>query len=481
MQIIDYFRDSRQDHWLAQIRRTQWRAARLLESLLADGAFHEVLGRGTLYLLTDGDRLVSFLTLAERDCIEDDMMTPWIGFVHTAPEYRGRRCAGQLLEHAVRTAGEHGAKQVYICTDHIGLYEKYGFTYLENRVSIYGEDSRVLVRPTHCPPVTVNRLNIGELETGALDGFIRHQVVRECWRKVAGEWQLLPIAFTEDWDQAKLRAEEQCLTKAAGQGSPVFVARADGNVIGFAALGERLGSQGQYIALESLHVSEPWRGQGVGRALFAAACAAARECHARKLYISAHSSKESQAAYRALGCVEAVEYDAVRADAEPFDVQMEYDLYRPLTFRFGVPEDVPAWMKLVRRVAWNFPGLESEAAIEEHRATVEKFISKGNAICAVEDGRIVGVLLFSRRLNQLACMAVAPEARRKGAAQGMFGLMLTIADPARDITVITFCEDDPKGVAPRAFYRRNGFIPGIVTVEDGHPCQYFIRRAETHA
>lgn len=481
MQIIDYFSDTRQPHWLEQIRRVEWRAARLLESLLADDTFHDVLGPGTLYLLTDGDALVSFLTLAERDCIEDNTMQPWIGFVHTAPAYRGRRCAGQLLEHAVRVAGEHGVKQVYICTDHIGLYEKYGFTYLENRISIYGEDSRVLVRPTHCPPVTVNRLADGGLEAGALDGFIRHQEIRECWRKVEGMWQLLPIAFTEDWDQAKLRAEEDELTKAAGQGIPVFVARADGKVVGFAALGDRLGSRGQYIALESLHVSEPWRGRGVGRELFGAVCAAARECHARKLYISAHSSKESQAAYRALGCVEATEYDAARAAAEPCDVQMEYDLYRPLTFRFGTPEDIPAWMKLVRRVAWNFPGLETGEAIDAYRATVEKFIGRGNAICAVEGDRIVGVLLFSRRLNQLACMAVAPEDRRKGAAQGMFKLMLTIADPARDIPVITFCADDPKGVAPRAFYIRNGFVPGEVTVEDGHPCQYFIRKAAKHA
>ena len=88
---------------------------RLLEQLLAEDTFHKVLGRGTLYLLTDGDALVSFLTLAERDCIDDASLAPWIGFVHTSPEYRGRRCAGVLLEHAVRMAGENGAKQVYIC------------------------------------------------------------------------------------------------------------------------------------------------------------------------------------------------------------------------------------------------------------------------------------------------------------------------------------------------------------------------------
>jgi len=37
-------------------------------------------------------------------------------------------------------------QRVYLATDHIGLYEKYGFEYFENRVSVYGEDSRVYVR-----------------------------------------------------------------------------------------------------------------------------------------------------------------------------------------------------------------------------------------------------------------------------------------------------------------------------------------------
>lgn len=477
MQIIDYFRDARQQHWLRQIAGYEWRAAKFLAQLLGEGRFHEALGRGTLYLLTEGDALVSFLTLAERDCIDAADLSPWIGFVHTAPEHRGHRHAGRLLEHALRVAGEHGARQVYICTDHMGLYEKYGFSYLENRVSIYGEDSRVLVRRTVLPQVRIAPVTAESVHADSLRGFVRHQEVRECWRLGEGGWQLLPIAFTEDWDGARLRAEAQALLRGSAAGHAAFVARAGDAVIGFAALGERLGSRGQYIDLLSLHVSEPWRGRGAGRMLFGEICAAARTAGAEKLYISAHSSKESQAAYAALGCVHAVEIDAAHAAAEPCDVQLEYDLYRPMTIRFGAAEDLPQWMALVRRVAWNFPGLETEEALSEHEATVAKFIGRGNAVCAVEAGRIVGVLLFSRRLNQLCCMAVAPEARRRGAAKGMFDLMLTLADPARELCVTTFREGDPLGVPARAFYIGQGFEPAEMVMENGHPCQRFVRRA----
>ena len=56
------------------------------------------------------------------------------------------------------------------------------------------------------------------------------------------------------------------------------------------------------------------------------ACEEARQLGADKLYISAHSSKESQAAYRALGCSFAEEINEELAAAEPFDVQLEYKL-----------------------------------------------------------------------------------------------------------------------------------------------------------
>ena len=69
---------------------------------------------------------------------------------------------------------------------------------------------------------------------------------------------------------------------------------------------------------------EEYRCQGIGRKLFSMACEEARLLGADKLYISAHSSKESQAAYRALGCTPAEEVNEKLAAAEPCDVQMEY-------------------------------------------------------------------------------------------------------------------------------------------------------------
>ncbi len=175
-------------------------------------------------------------------------------------------------------------------------------------------------------PVEVKALTRDNFRADSLDDFIRHQEVTECWRCIDGEWQLLPIAFTEGWNLPRLREEAADLLRAIAEGNPVIGAFDGAQVVGYAQLGERLGCCKQFIELVGFHVSEPYRGQGIGRRLFACICDTAHTLGAKKLYISAHSSKESQAAYRALGCVHAQEIDPVRAKNEPCDVQMEYDL-----------------------------------------------------------------------------------------------------------------------------------------------------------
>ncbi len=143
MEIIDYFKSDKPDYWLAEIKKGDWGAIPTLARFIEENSFHENLGEGTLLLLTEWDRLLSFVTFAERDCIDDEKLSPWIGFVYTFPEYRGHHYVGKLIFRCEEIASEKGISQIYICTDHIGLYEKYGFTYIESRADIYGGDSRI--------------------------------------------------------------------------------------------------------------------------------------------------------------------------------------------------------------------------------------------------------------------------------------------------------------------------------------------------
>ncbi len=154
--------------------------------------------------------------------------------------------------------------------------------------------------------------------------FLRHQVVRDCWRRVEGEWCVREDPFIDDWTEADYEKLISCLRNTADSGGFVYGAFLDGWLKGFVSVEPTLfGGENRYLDLSSIHVSEDMRGRGTGRALFLAAKEWARERGAGKLYISAHSAVESQAFYKAMGCVEAQEYNQRHVEEEPFDCQLE--------------------------------------------------------------------------------------------------------------------------------------------------------------
>lgn len=108
-------------------------------------------------------------------------------------------------------------------------------------------------------------------------------------------------------------------------------------------------------------------------------------------------------------------------------------------------------MQLVRRLRKCFPELETEAALSEHRETVLRFMEENGAICAKDGDRIVGALLFSGVENMLCYLAVDNRYQRQHIAQELVGYILPLADPDRDITLTTFREGEPRGVAARSF------------------------------
>lgn len=166
-----------------------------------------------------------------------------------------------------------------------------------------------------------------ELTPGLFAWFDRFQPVEKCWRKQDGQWVVKDIAFTERWSEGDYRELCALLQLTLATGGAVWGAFLDGKLKGFVSVeGERIGSRGQYADLSSIHVSADARGKGLGRALFQKAEEAGRMLGAQALYISANSSVESQAFYKAMGCVEAKEYQAFHVEKEPCDCQLE----RPL-------------------------------------------------------------------------------------------------------------------------------------------------------
>ncbi len=141
---------------------------------------------------------------------------------------------------------------------------------------------------------------------------------------------------------------------------------------------------------------------------------------------------------------------------------------------YGVPENIEGWMRLVRRMRWNFPGLETQQSLDEHRSTVLRFMGKRQAIGVKVGEEIAGVMLFSRGHNMICCLGVSPDYRRRGIASMLMEEALRNLDRTRDISVSTFRAEDEKGPAPRAFYEKYGFVADELVEELGYPCQRYL-------
>lgn len=132
--------------WIDKIENCDWDAAKLLAELLRDHKrLEEALGcNGEIFIMKHQDELVAFATLTQRECIYDDSLYPWVGFVFTVPKYRGHRYSEHVIEYVCQRAKNRKDKVVYIATEHAGgLYEKYGFIYKEDRTDVFGAVNQV--------------------------------------------------------------------------------------------------------------------------------------------------------------------------------------------------------------------------------------------------------------------------------------------------------------------------------------------------
>lgn len=143
--ILELNRDE-QNFWIEKMKKCDWDAGGWLVALVDEGKVAETFGESSkVYLLTVGEDLCAFCSLVPQDEIDDRTMMPWVGFVYTFPEHRGHRYSGALIEEAKKEAVKEGFDKIYVSSEEVGLYEKYGFTFVEHRKSIHGYMTGIFV------------------------------------------------------------------------------------------------------------------------------------------------------------------------------------------------------------------------------------------------------------------------------------------------------------------------------------------------
>ncbi len=95
------------------------------------------------YLCMDGEKIIGGMGVIENDFHDRKDLAPNVCAVYTEEEYRGKGIAGKLLNMTVEDLRSKGITPVYLVTDHIGFYEKYGWEFL---CMVQGDDEPEMTR-----------------------------------------------------------------------------------------------------------------------------------------------------------------------------------------------------------------------------------------------------------------------------------------------------------------------------------------------
>lgn len=100
------------------------------------------------YLMLDGERIIGCAGLISNDFISRMDLTPWLCALYIEEDCRGHAYGSLLLERAASDAAAKGYDKIYLCTDHVGYYEKYGFEKIGAGYHPWGETSSIFCRKT---------------------------------------------------------------------------------------------------------------------------------------------------------------------------------------------------------------------------------------------------------------------------------------------------------------------------------------------
>lgn len=100
----------------------------------------------TMFAAVKDGRIVGMASVLKTDYYPLPEIFPWVSCVFVEKPYRGQRISEKLIDAANRYAKEQGFTRTYIPTEHKGLYERYGYTYVKDIVNYGGGTDRLYVK-----------------------------------------------------------------------------------------------------------------------------------------------------------------------------------------------------------------------------------------------------------------------------------------------------------------------------------------------
>lgn len=124
-------------------RTCSWEAGAHLANLLENSTF--VDWESAFAAIVD-NRIVGFCTFMKTDYYPNNKYFPWISTIFVDEEYRGKRISGHMIEAVIKYAKSLHFSHVYIPSDMVGFYEKYGFEKIDELENYGGDIDAIFVK-----------------------------------------------------------------------------------------------------------------------------------------------------------------------------------------------------------------------------------------------------------------------------------------------------------------------------------------------
>ena len=90
--------------------------------------------------------IVGMVTIMKTDYYPLPEIYPWVSTLFVSEEFRGNRISERLIDYANEYAKRIGFDNTYIPSEHIGIYEKYGYTYVNDIINYGGGTDRLYAK-----------------------------------------------------------------------------------------------------------------------------------------------------------------------------------------------------------------------------------------------------------------------------------------------------------------------------------------------
>lgn len=122
----------------------KWSAPRVVYQDSISNSMHTETPLPRWYLLiSNAGEIIGSYGLITNDFTSRQDLWPWICALYVEASYRGNDYGAKMLAHGRLEAKRLGFEKLYLCTEHIGYYEKYGWAYIGVSYSPDGQPSRL--------------------------------------------------------------------------------------------------------------------------------------------------------------------------------------------------------------------------------------------------------------------------------------------------------------------------------------------------